>query len=225
MSHLSPSAQSLVRGAAKAARPSDADRARVLESLRGRLGDAAVLGGTGAVASKGTAGALWVKVSALTFGIGVVAYGLVVALRPAPLAMGAHTATSTVAVDVAPVASQDVPAPEPTGSPAPTTNATGETRTTNRRAPDHLAQEVALLSRATSDLRAGRASDALKALDEHQSKFPNGVLAEERSAARAQALCALGRRGEAEVELARLARTAPQSPQAARAREACGGGR
>jgi hypothetical protein len=88
-----------------------------------------------------------------------------------------------------------------------------------KRASDRLSEEVTLLSRATSALRAGRASDALKTLNEHQSKFPKGLLSEERRAARAQALCALGRRPEAEREIAKLS---PTSPQAARAKQACG---
>jgi Tetratricopeptide repeat len=48
------------------------------------------------------------------------------------------------------------------------------------------------------------------------------MLLEERRAARAQALCALGRHAEAERELAKL----PQaSPQAARVRQLCGASR
>jgi hypothetical protein len=62
-----------------------------------------------------------------------------------------------------------------------------------KRATDRLAQEVAILSRATSELHAGRPANALKAIDEHARKFPNGLLVEERRAARTQALCALGR--------------------------------
>jgi len=87
-----------------------------------------------------------------------------------------------------------------------------------RPAQDRLAQEVALLARATSDLHAGRAANALKVLDEYQRQFPKGLLTEERRAARAQALCALGRQSEAQAELARLA---PQSPAAARAKQVC----
>jgi hypothetical protein len=92
----------------------------------------------------------------------------------------------------------------------------------SHRAPrDRLAQEVAILSRAASYLEAGRAADALRAIEEHQRKFPNGVLKEERYAARVQALCALGRRDEAAGDLALLSRLAPDSPQVARARQSC----
>jgi hypothetical protein len=81
---------------------------------------------------------------------------------------------------------------------------------------------VAILSRAASALHAGRAASALKAIDEHQRKFPQGLLSEERRAARAQALCLLGRRGEAELELQRLVKNSPQSPNTARVKEVCG---
>jgi len=87
-----------------------------------------------------------------------------------------------------------------------------------QRPQDRLAQEVALLSRATSDLRAGRAGAALKSLEEHQRKFPNGMLAVERRAVRAQALCTLKRVSEGRAELSRLA---PQSPAAGRAKQLC----
>jgi hypothetical protein len=83
---------------------------------------------------------------------------------------------------------------------------------------DQLAHEVALLLRATRALRAGRAADALEALDEHKRQFPSGLLAVDRRAARAQALCSLKRFGEGRAELARLA---PQSPAAARTKQLC----
>jgi hypothetical protein len=83
---------------------------------------------------------------------------------------------------------------------------------------DRLAQEVALLSRATSELRAGHAAQALKALAEHQRKFPAGALSEDRRAAKAQALCLLGRVVQGRAELARLP---AQSPAAARAAQVC----
>jgi hypothetical protein len=90
-----------------------------------------------------------------------------------------------------------------------------------RRAHDGLSDEIAILSRAETELHSGRPESALKALDEHERRFPNGVLAEERTAARVQALCALGRTAEADAELARLARISPHSAHEERARQAC----
>jgi hypothetical protein len=221
MNDLSPSAQQLVRGGAKAARPSDADRERIFEALRERLGDAALLGQ--AAAAPSAFSALWVKVSAITVGLGLAAGGLVVSLQsePSPTASPApqpvvvapapaeQPATNTVELAPPPSPTPQIAAVEPGGS-------------ATKRASDRLAEEVALLSRATSALRTGRASDALKTLNEHQSRFPKGLLSEERRAARAQALCTLGRRSEAERELAKLS---PTSPQAARAKQLCGAAR
>ena len=110
-----------------------------------------------------------------------------------------------------------VPAAPRVAEPAaalPSAQGPTETRPKNR-----LAEEVALLSRATTALHSGRPQDALSALAQHQRQFPRGHLSLERAAARAQALCQLGRKMEAERELSRLPRS---SPQAARARRACG---
>lgn len=219
MNDLSPSAQQLVRDAARAARPSAADRARIFEALRDRLGDAALLGH--AAAAPSAFSALWVKVSALTVGVGLVTGGLVVGLQSEPPSVTSSPTTQPVVL--APPPAQSPPVPEATVTPASPSPQTLEPASgASKRANDRLAEEVALLSRATSALRSGHANDALKALNEHQSRFPKGLLSEERRAARAQALCALGRRSEGEREIAKLAAT---SPQAARARQLCDGER
>jgi hypothetical protein len=226
MNNLSPSAQQLVRAGAKAARPSEADRARLFEALRGRLGDSTMLGEPSAAVSRSAARAASIKLSALTVGLALFVGGVVVALRTGPRSSTAPSMQlSRLPEQIAPVASvvsepESIPAAD---SPSTRVEPVAPPASAIRRSSDRLAQEVALLSRATSALRSGRPAEALVALSEHQSQFPKGVLAEERRAARAQALCALGRRAEAESELARLAQTAPQSPQTARAREVCGG--
>jgi len=83
---------------------------------------------------------------------------------------------------------------------------------------DTLAQEVRLLSSATSQLGSGQAAGALVALDEHQRRFPSGALREERNAAKARALCMLHRFSEGRAALALLA---SGSPIASRAKEDC----
>jgi hypothetical protein len=75
---------------------------------------------------------------------------------------------------------------------------------------------VAILSQAERALSAGQYQVALRSLDEHRRKFPNGALAQERIAARVQALCGLGRTSDAQAELARLARLSPKSPHGVR---------
>jgi RNA polymerase sigma-70 factor (ECF subfamily) len=84
-----------------------------------------------------------------------------------------------------------------------------------------LAEEVAILSRAETELHAGRYQGALRVLEEYERKFHNGKLAQERAAARILALCGLGRTTEANAALARLSRG---SLHAGTAREACAKG-
>jgi hypothetical protein len=86
------------------------------------------------------------------------------------------------------------------------------------QAKDRLAEEVALLSRAETALHSGKPASALEILNEHERKFGSGLLAEERIAARVQALCALGRKAEAQAQLAQLS---PHSFHGAQSRQAC----
>jgi TolA-binding protein len=228
MARLSPEAEEIVRATRAALRPSNADRERVFQALSSRLdGTLGAEGMNESVRAPAAAKAIAAKISAVLIGLGVAGGGLFLALdeeeQPPATTAGAPAGPAPAApapVDEAPVdEARADKAPEDASSVVPKPRL-GESRTpatTNR-----LAQEVAILSRASSELHAGRPAAALKALDEHQRKFPSGVLAQERTAARVRALCAMGRTGEAQVEFARLARTSPRSPHVARARKACG---
>ncbi|AKF03939.1 hypothetical protein [Sandaracinus amylolyticus] len=59
-------------------------------------------------------------------------------------------------------------------------------------ADDPLARELALVRRATDALRAGDATGALRALDEHARDHTHGALAQEREVLRVIALCERG---------------------------------
>ncbi|HEX2670172.1 MAG TPA: hypothetical protein VHM25_04830, partial [Polyangiaceae bacterium] len=159
----------------------------------------------------------------LTVGAALVGGATLWLLRPAdgqkpataPVATSAEAKPPEAALPIAPPVEAQTPiVPEPARSAKPLP----EPKAPAQPAQDALAKEVALLSRATSDLRAGRAGAALKLLDEHQRKFPNGMLVVERRAVRAQALCSLKRVSEGRAELAQLA---PQSPAAGRAKQLC----
>jgi len=219
MSDLSVGGKALVQAGKQADRPTSADRARVLEALRGRLGDAAVLGTSVTYAPRGAGrGRAWRSK--------LVKWALV---GPTVLVTGAPT-TPASAVNVA-------PEPTPLGSALPevappvlspaSALAAGSASSRPGDAPraarsrDSLAGEVALLSRAETELRAGRPGKALLALNEHQRKFPRGALAEERTAARIQALCALGRSDEADAQLKQLQHISPNSAHQERARQVC----
>jgi hypothetical protein len=233
MSNLSPEAEELVRAVQAAHHPSEADRVRVLEAMRARLGDAAVLGeGALSPSSSMAARSSWSSASGLTMvGLAVVAGGaLWWALRSEPGHPGARpSAASPVAPPVVSPPPPRPPAPAPSAPPepvqedvAPSPRQPSAARSAPARRPrDGLSEEVAILSRAETELHGGDLQRALKSLDEHERKFGRGALTEERTAARIQVLCALGRSAEAEAELARLVRMAPRSPHTARARQAC----
>jgi hypothetical protein len=223
---LSPEAQDLVSAVKRAYQPSDGDRARVLEALRGRLGDAAVLG-DGVAQSSAAAHRLWSPGAGLSVaGLLVLGGGaLWLALRAGPGSpVAPPRAESPVAAPAPPPSAVEAPASVPSESPPESTEPPATQPSVARparRVRDALAEEVAIMSRAETDLHGGRPESALKALAEHQRKFGNGVLAEERTAARIQALCALGRTAEADTELGRLVRTSPNSPHTKRALQAC----
>jgi hypothetical protein len=214
MSELSPQGQALLRATRAALRPQPTDRERVLASLQDRLG-APAAGAAGKAAAVQASRTMWTVAGAAFVGVGgVVAFGLSSLSTPTkaiPLTPAASAAPAAPAAIAAPLV------PEATPSPAPAVAATPSVLT--RR--DRLAEEVAILSQAAKDLRAGHAATALSALNEHQKKFPSGLLTQERRAARAEALCSLGRFAEAENELSTLVRTAPQSPLTVRAQQRC----
>jgi hypothetical protein len=90
------------------------------------------------------------------------------------------------------------------------------------RGPATVDVEAALLRDADAALLAGHPSRALALVEEHASRFPGGVLVEEREAERIVVLCALGRAEEARARGAEFVRAAPRSPQLSRIRRACG---
>jgi hypothetical protein len=243
MSDLSSDGKALVEAGRQADRPSDADRERVLAALRARLGDAAVLaaGLEHAPLKTGGAGVSrstlvkwgWVAPTVLVTG----ALWLVPRVWPsaekavsAPSVVSAPpTAPVTSSPELAPQLAPEVVAEVPPSPSAPVVGS-GASRAVDSQKPparprDGLAEEVALLSRAETELHAGRPAKALLALAEHQRKFPRGALAEERTAARIQALCALGRNDEANAQLKQLLHISPNSAQEERARQACRGSR
>ena len=231
MSDLSPELMQLVLAGKNASRPSDADSARVMWALRARLGDAAMLGvGAGQVAAGSSTTALFGNVA----GAGIVGLALLGGImffaahnhRAAPgESMAASSAAATTSGEAAliPSTAESIapvsPELDPTAAPSATkVDRTDARLVPSRRTHDNLSEEVAILSRAETELHSGKPDAALKLLNEHERKFSNGLLAEERIAARVQSLCALGRTAEAETQLARLP---PTSLHGERARQAC----
>lgn len=232
MSELGPRAREILRSGRELNRPTAADRERNENALRARLSLALLPAECNQLSAP--ARPRWPFVKAFVVGAGLVAGGVFFASRrppivtsPAPATSPSPAVVSSVPAPSAPAASSaEFAAPETANSTAPRAEpeslpvpvAPERSTPSARPAEDRLAQEVALLARATSSLHAGHPADALKVLDEYQRRFPKGLLTEERRAAKAQALCALGRQSEADSELARLA---PNSLAAARAKQVC----
>jgi len=210
-------ARELMQASRDLHRPTVADRERIQKALRVRLG--VVVLPLQAHGVPLAANLPWALASTVVMGAVLIAAALLFANRQGPRAIDlARTAAVPVAVSGSTAAALTPPAESISVSMSPAVVSSERPPPQAPPVEEPLAQEVTLLARAVTDLHAGRVVKALKALDEHQRRFPNGLLTEERRAARAQALCALGRRGEAEAELAQLA---PQSLAAARAKQVC----
>ncbi|HEY5959066.1 MAG TPA: hypothetical protein VIV60_21055 [Polyangiaceae bacterium] len=229
MSGLSPELRKLLPVYKDANRPTDADSARVIEGLRARLGEGAF-----------TAGPQSTQVATTTASTGlVIGKGAIIGLAGLAVAGGVWLLTTqrprAAVTEAKPAVERvEVLAPNSNSSSAPTaieressqglatampTAAGGNVRpAASHHARDKLAQEVALLARAQAALGSGKPAVALDVLNEHERRFGRGLLTEERTAARIQALCALGRSTEADAQLARLS---PTSLHGRDSRQAC----
>jgi hypothetical protein len=223
MSTLSPKGQALVHAGRRAYQPTDADRARLLDQMRSHLGDAALPADMSTAVSAAVAGGVtWPVVSAIVVGVGILG-GAVFYAWPRGAGQAKLQEMKTVPVVATSQVSEPmaVPASEQPAVSVPPPAAvepSAAAASSASRPKDRLAAEVAILSRATRDLRAGHPAEALKALEEYRRRFPKGLLRDEQRAAKVQALCALGRFDEANAKLAELP---PQSPLAVRARQFC----
>ncbi len=220
MSGLSPELREFVLASRSAILPSEADSARIIEGLRGRLGDAALVGIETAqvVAKTASIKFLFLKTSLMSLA-GLAALGGIwffVAGNPRATVREANgvarieaVASANVAHAPSTTASSPLVSPEPEASGVaalanPIPDSDKARPVASRPSRDRLAQEVAIISRAEAALRGGRPTVALEILNEHERKFGNGLLAEERIAASAQALRALGRNAEADAQLTQL---------------------
>jgi hypothetical protein len=220
MGSLNHDASAVVRAGRSALRGTTADRDRVEAALSARLGPHAFPPNVNVTPS--TRMVTLRAVATAAVGACVVGGAIFFVSRPAP----SVPARAPASVDEARPAQQLAPpseAPVVTVEPPVVPTATSAERTSAPvvsapRRQDALTQEVALLSRAVAALNAGRAGDALASLNEHERAFPRGILSADRQAAKAQALCSLGRLSEGRAQLAHLS---AQSPAASRAKQVC----
>ena len=87
---------------------------------------------------------------------------------------------------------------------------------------DEFSVELALLKRAKRQLDSGNTAAGLRALRQHEARFPRGVFATERDALRAISECASGSRELGRVLGERFVRVRSRSPVVDRVRRVCG---
>jgi hypothetical protein len=208
------------------------------------LGLSAATAGAGAsAAAKPWWSAAWAKalgLAALGLGAGAIAWGVgrtsesstPVPANPAPaITAPAAAAAEPAAPPATPAAALAAPTAEPTTAPASTARAQRVPGATVARAPSttpspataappsgNLAEEIATIDRARRALYDHDAHGALRALDEHDRRFPQGALGPEAQVLRVEALLAAGDRPGAEALGGRLLAASPSGPQAERVR-------
>ncbi|HEX2875089.1 MAG TPA: hypothetical protein VHP33_27750 [Polyangiaceae bacterium] len=242
MDDLSPGARSLLQAADTYDDPSPDDAARVRRAVLTRVG---AIGLTAAVVTAGSTQAKAASVMSiaakLTAALAITAGGVaaswsyanhnreVTLNAPAPVkakppAQRPVTPAPAAAPAPAIVSPEDVKLEED----APVVKAPRSTARNARPEPAEktepsaadLEAEMKLIRGADSALRAGRASEALALLAQHQAEHPKASLAHEREGLRAIANCQVGAGGSAAAAERFLSRS-PHSPLAPRLRSAC----
>lgn len=138
--------------------------------------------------------------------------------KPAPMNAGApgpaaEAPSAEPAPSAAPVTTEEPPAAKPVDAPKASAKPAEK---------PSLSDEIAAIDEARVALGAGNASAALRALDDHDRRFPGGALGQEATVLRIQALVLRGDRASA----ARIGRAFldahPRSPHVARIRTLIG---
>lgn len=240
MKQLSPSARRLFESARGQDEPDELARNRVARALSLKIAAGTSL--TAAGASAATSAAAWVSILVKPMLLLAVSGALVTggwltmrALRPAVSAVVSARPATSIA-NSSPAAPVEPPFLEP--RPSVTTREAGKAplyrRAVRRSLPAEsptrlptvasdagLGAETEALRQAQQALRDKKPEQALQLLDEQDSRFRDGRLPQERSAARILALCQAGRTGEAQAQAGRFERLWPRSALLGRVRSAC----
>lgn len=246
MKPLNPMARRLLDLSQGLDEPDALARDRVAHSLAARIAAGAVVGAVGTALPAASAGAGLGSTAAGLGGV-VVKSVLVACVAGAAVTTGwlglrpSHRATSSArprpaaTAVVMPAAPPEAPPASPTVSapqspdlsphrkparpsqrpePKPVTSTAPETI-------DQLREETEALRSAQQALRDGHAQQALTLLEVQDARFREGVLQQERAAARVLALCQAGSVTQARAQAESFERRWPRSPLIARVRFAC----
>jgi hypothetical protein len=139
----------------------------------------------------------------------------------APAADPVPTAPETIAQASTPRSSSPRPiaraahaAPEPTVEVPAATDPPPEEKHSSRA----LGEQVVTIDRAESALAAGNVSEALRLVNDYETRFPTGSLSQEAAVLRIEALSKQGKREEAAALANRFLAAHPSSPYAAKLR-------
>lgn len=113
------------------------------------------------------------------------------------------------------------PVVEPVVEPEPVVEDRPRSKPRDTRPTGSLAEETALFGEIQQALVAGDAKRALAAIGRHEREYPRGAFRQERTVAKAQALCAAGRRDDARQLRDRFLARNPSSHLATRMRAVC----
>lgn len=234
MSTLSREAREIIAAGKSELVPTQMDRTRVTHLLSDRMSAVALTVPTPAIAAPQVVAGRTLKFLTLggalrVFGVvgvlGVVAYFGSHGKQSSVPTQNSITAVQPVVMERQPIVQPQLPTqiPEPAVAQSVIDNPakTEPPQRATKPSRDSLGEEVQILSRAEMELHNGKPALALRTLDEHQRRFSSGALVQERSAARIQALCALGRTQDARAESIKLKRSSPNSPQAAQISSPC----
>jgi hypothetical protein len=245
MNQLSPSARRLFELARGQDEPDELARNRVAHALSAKIAadasllaagasastTAAGLGGLGGIGSIAAKSALVVGVTGVLVAAGWLTLRAPRPSEPPVASPGKATLMVKPAIHEAEMPSFQPPAADPTSEsgkvavyrrPArPSAHADSPARVPALEADNGLRAETEALRLAQQALRDKQPEQALRLLDEQDLRFRDGVLPQERAAARVLALCQADRVGEARAQALRFERLWPRSALLGRVRFAC----
>lgn len=234
---LSPDARALLEATKDAHEPSAGDEARILAALSAQVG-AGAAAASHPVAAKGARLAVGSKLLAGAVFLAAIGGGSLLLWPRAPIVVVASPSIGpapAVPASVPPSAAAEAPVPSAAAAPAPSAAAAPVPSTAASPAPsaaaspapsaaplsrsappaaaDPLAAELSLLESAKQALLEHQPARALDLTALHQRRFAKGMLLEEATAVRIQALCEVGRDKESAALRAQFLSRWPRSTQ------------
>jgi hypothetical protein len=239
MNDLGPAAREMVESHRRGRVLTHADRERIKQKLMLRV---AALGATTAATGTAVGMSLASKIALVVFGVtavvGAGSFSLWALRGRAPSDVMARQASLPIAPEIVAPA----PAATPPGAIAPADSVPVDTHSDhakklNKRpvvmalanpspaatpvAPLDPEPELRVVREAREDLRAGHPESAYRRLDDYGRQHSGGMLAQERKALSAIALCKWQPGPDAQTRAAEFLRNSPESPLGNRVRSAC----